>query len=58
MMAIPSLESFDLNPRDELFAEIIGLIDDAATSEEPANPVSLAELIMRAVDQSGYVPEI
>lgn len=57
-MAITPLNPVTLNPRIELLAEIMGLIDDAATSEEPANPVSLAELIMRAVDQSGYVPEV
>ena len=57
MVIIPT-EDYGSDPRIELLSEIIGLIDDAATSEEPVNPVSLAELIMRAVDQSGYVPEV
>lgn len=57
-MVIVPTEAYGSDPRIELLAEIIGIIDDAATSEKPVNPVSLAELIMRVVDQSGYVPEI
>lgn len=57
-MAIVPTEAYVSDQRIELLAEIIGIIDDAATSEKPVNPVSLAELIMCAVDKSGYVPEV
>ncbi|WOC15378.1 hypothetical protein [Pseudochrobactrum sp. MP213Fo] len=42
-MAITTLEPFTLNPHDELSAEIVDLIDAAATYEEPVNPVNLTE---------------
>lgn len=57
-MAIVTLKPFTLNPRDELFAEIVGLIDAASNSDQPVSQVDLTKQIMIAVDQSAYVREV
>lgn len=57
-MAITTVEPFKLNPRDELFAEIVDLIDATATSDQPVSPVDLTKQIMLSIDHSNYVLEV
>lgn len=56
-MTIIPLNPVTLDPRTMLMADIIGLIDDAATSGDPISAMELAEMIMWTIDHSGYVPE-
>lgn len=56
-MAIVPLKPYDFDPRFKLLTDIIGLIDQAASSSKSVSPPDLARDIMEAVDASGYLSE-